>query len=542
MLRRPRHLSAALTAALTSSLLVSGAGSAQAPAEEPEREASEPSDDAFDFGEDDDDAFDFGGEGDDAFDFGGDDDASSEPAPPEESDWLDYLSITGFVRSDWHLWSERFGDGENPWAKGRQNLDVAVGFKWEWLRVLLIGHAEYDFAYLYQRDSYDGPTLDAYEWQVDTREAMIQANFGAFQLTLGRQIVAWGEGDAVSPLDVVNPRDMREPGLSDLDDVRLPVLATRLGWFPGDHRLELMVVHESRFGYRSPPRGPFSPFDDLLRTQLFDVETTCAGHNDLCPIFVDQVASQLEAATLDYRHRQDTFAIEDQQVLLRWVYKGAGVDLGLYAASVLDQQGVIVSDFAELDPTQDTVLLELDHRRYHVLGHSGAWPHESLLFKWEIGAQLLRPFNTITDGVTVPTLPFPVSEIGVSETYVIDTAFGVTWNGVEDLMIGFEVSKPYLVDKPDNLMFPADAPTFVLRGQYQLLRQRLTLSLVLMSMGWNMEYGWLGRAEASYEILDGLNVYAGYVTFQPTREFGPLFGLEDHDRLFVKLRWDFQVL
>ncbi len=528
MVVRSGHRGVALAAALAYSVLLAGVAIAQAP--EPE----ETEDDAFDFGDEDeggDDAFDFGGEGDEP------------PAAEEEPDFFDYLSITGFVRSDWHVWSERFGDGQNPWAKGRQNLDVAIGFKWEWLRVLLIGHAEYDFAYLYERDSYDGPTLDAYEWQVDTREAMVQANLGDWQLTFGRQIVAWGEGDAVSPLDVVNPRDLREPGLSDLDDMRLPVLATRVGWFTGDHRLELMLVHEARFGYRSPPRGPFSPFDDLLRTQLFDADTLCEGQNDLCPIFVDQVASQLEAATLDYAHKQDTFDIENQQVFLRWVYKGAGVDLGVYAASVLDQQGVIVSDFADLDPSSaDTVLLELDHRRYHVIGHSGAWPHESLLFKWEVGAQLLRPFNTMTEGVTVPTLPFPVSEIGVAETYVIDTAFGVTWNGVEDLMVGFEVQKPYIIDKPDNLMFPADAPTFVLRGSYQLLRQRLTLSVVLMSMGWNMEYGWLGRAEASYEILDGLEIYGGYVTFQPTDEFGPLFGLEDHDRIFVKLRWDFQVL
>ena len=535
-----------LRAALAAVALALAAGPAAA--DEPARTSPSAEDDEFDFGDSEeaggDDEFDFGGEsGDDEFDFGdgGSSPSAEEPAGP---DWLSHFSLTGFLRSDWHLWSERFET--NPWAKGRQNLDLHLGFRWEWLRVLLTGHFEYDLAYLHERDSYDGPTLDAYEWQLDTREAQISASLGELELTFGRQIVAWGEGDAVSPLDVVNPRDQREPGLSDLDDVRLPILATRLGWFHGDHRLEAMVIHESRFGYRSPPRGPFSPFDDLLRTQLFDAEYQCDAPNAIIPALYEEavgvMAGQLGQATLDYRDLQPAFALEDQQALLRWVYKGAGVDLGAYFASVLDQQGVIVTDFTQLDLEAQTLHLELDHRRYHVLGFSGAWPHESLLFKWEVGTQLQRPYNTLTECSEVEGLPFRTSQIGVAETYVIDTMFGVTWSGIEDLQVGFEVSKPYLIDKPKSLLFPADAPTFVLRGSYQLLQQRLQLSLVMMSMGWNMEYGWLARAEANYEILDGLKVYAGYVTFQPGDDFGPLFGLDDHDRMFVKLRWDFQVL
>ncbi|MDP6945441.1 MAG: hypothetical protein QF464_14935, partial [Myxococcota bacterium] len=90
--------------------------------------------------------------------------------------------------------------------------------------------------------SYDTATLETYEWLVNTREVQLAASLGDFEVTVGRQIVAWGEGDMLSPIDVVNPRDMREPGQSDLADVRLPVLASRVGYFTGAHRFELMIV------------------------------------------------------------------------------------------------------------------------------------------------------------------------------------------------------------------------------------------------------------------------------------------------------------
>jgi hypothetical protein len=54
--------------------------------------------------------------------------------------------------------------------------------------------------------------------------------------------------------------------------------------------------------------------------------------------------------------------------------------------------------------------------------------------------------------------------------------------------------------------------------------------------------GLLARVELVYELMDALKLGAGYVTYQPHGELGPLFGFDDHDRAFVALRWDFQLL
>ncbi len=457
---------------------------------------------------------------DDAFSFGEEDNQDSPAAPvtkpPPPSAW----SLTGFLRSDWALWTERLDS--TPLAKGRQSVDLALGFKKGIVRVLLTLHGEYDLAYLVDRGSHDEPTREAYEWQVNTREALVALSLGEFELTLGRQIVAWGEGDALSPLDVVNPRDMREPGLADLDDIRLPVLASRVGWFRGPHRVEVMMIHESDFGYRPQPYSPYSPFSALL------------GDNPMA-------ATLLRGKTLSFDHRQDRFAFNQQQLLVRWVYKGAGIDLGLYVASALDQQGVVILDPATLAAqlTNDALFIELDHRRYELFGHSGAWPFGHFLLKWELDLRLGQAVNSgsIPAGGGIPTM-------GVEQATMIDTMVGLTWTGVQDLMVGLEIWKPWVVDGPDETLMDLGAAFFALRASYTMLGERLRLLAAMSVVGWSSYQGLLLRGEATYEIMDGLKVGLGYISYLPGGDdaFGFFYGLDQHDRLFLRLRWDFQAI
>ena len=53
--------------------------------------------------------------------------------------------------------------------------------------------------------------------------------------------------------------------------------------------------------------------------------------------------------------------------------------------------------------------------------------------------------------------------------------------------------------------------------------------------------GGLFRVDLSYRILDQLKAGVGYIHYLTGEEFGPFYGLEEHDRLFAQLRWDFTV-
>lgn len=475
---------------------------APTPSSEPAESAepAEPADDAFDFGDLDDDAFDFGD--------------VEEAAPVDVAS--SPFSLTGFFRSEEGFWVERLGS--EPLAKARQSLDLLGTWKGGPWRAALAVHGEYDAAYLIDRARFDRATLEAYEWLVDIRRAHLGVELGPVDVTVGYQVLNWGEGDAISLADLSNPRDMREPGLADLEDLRLPALMTRVGWFSGAHRVELAWIHEAFFGYRTPPLGPFSPLPALL--------TGASGFD---------VAALLEGRELSFGHRQGRFAWDTQQWLGRWSWRGEGLDLALFGGLALDHQGVVLwpEPSALVAPE---IRVDLDHRRFGFAGFAGARPVGDWLLKWEAVFLFDKPWNTLSTGAG--GLP----EVGVETSASFGGMLGVQYGGVENTQIALEMAQtlPFRTELP--YIFAPDTPQIALRINHLALRETLTILAALTSFGWKGELGWVARAEVGWRIQDGIELGLGYIHYEPSSRPGPIAGLDRHDRLSLKFRWDFQIL
>ena len=428
------------------------------------------------------------------------------PPPPPPQEW----SVYGSLRSDWALWTQRFDS--NPLAKSRQSIDLNVRFKKGIFRLVLGGHAEYDFAYLYQRESYDQPTLDSYEWRVFQREALAALSLGPFELAGGYQIVPWGHGELISPLDVAMPRDLREPGLQDAGDLRLPVLSTRLSFFRGAHRIDFMMIHLPTFGLRTPPDGVFSSLPALFSS----TDATTAG---------------LSADLLVGRSFNDTTPSFDQQFLLRYSYSGPRVDVAVYAGTLLEQRGVFVVSSTASFLGNDT--MQLQHERFGVLGTSGRAPLRGFLLTWELGIDLAKALNVGS---------FSSGTLSSERAYIVNTMLGLTFTGVRNLRLSLEVLKPWVLNDRDDWLQVPDRPVFAARAAYSFFRERLEFNVVATFIGFQLEQGWLLRGEGSFRIRDGLKIQAGYITYHPGSEFSALYGLDSHDRFYAGLRWDFTLL
>jgi len=470
------------------------------------------------------------GWGDDAG-WGGDDSAGFDDlpeveeitvAPPPPSN----LTVDGFFRSRNALWAERLRD--NPLAQLRQSVDADLAYKKPFdlgddrlvLRLQAGAHLEYDLAYQHERDTYDKPTLDEYEWRIIGRETFISLAYDALELTFGRQIVAWGQGFVLSPIDVVNPTDAREPYLVDLEDMRLAVLASRVGLYLGDHRLEGMVVHEADFGLKPPPLATFSPLRKLL---LAD------------PL----IARVLQTKTLRYKEVPDRYVKQAAQYLGRWTYTGHGFDLTFCAASVLDELGA-----ARLpDPSeymQDEIDLEMWHPRYTMLANSGAVPVSDLLLRWELAFDLDRPFATIdtsSEGF----------DTGMERFDQIFGMLGFTYTGISDTDVVLEYEQHYVLenprrksaDYPIRILYPVEQPQIALRFSHNALRERLNIDGLVLVFGiWDYT-GWLGRLGFRYELQDAVRIGAGYMTYQPVDATSTIYGFDDHDWVYAIFRWDF---
>ena len=119
----------------------------------------------------------------------------------------------------------------------------------------------------------------------------------------------------LSPTDVVNARDTRDPGMTDLDDLRRPVTMLRLQAFLGNHRLEILGVPEADFGLRSSPEGPYGLMPGLAEASE-------------SPTFVDsqELLAQIDT---DWTHVQPRWALTQFQAFARWSWRGPGIDLAL---------------------------------------------------------------------------------------------------------------------------------------------------------------------------------------------------------------------
>ncbi|MBU0550847.1 hypothetical protein KKB55_03885 [Myxococcota bacterium] len=429
-------------------------------------------------------------------------------APPPSRAWW---RLSGAWRSDWAAWLARLGD--DPWAKGRQGVEATLDLKGAAWRARLQQRVAWDAALFLRRDEIDAESWSTYAFRLIGGEQYVALDGARLSLVFGRQIVAWGEGDLLSPLDVVNPRDDREIGLAEIEDLRLPTLATRLRLTLGASQLEAIALHEAAFNERPPPLGEFSPLPALL-------------------------AAEGQAALLTRPMRWDDQGggdgLAQQGGLLRWLYKGAGLDLGLYAGSVLDREGVLAMP-PLLEVLQGgAIRLPVDHPRYTLVGLSGATSLGALLIKWEAVGELDRRRNT---GGRVG----PLYQLGEAETTLYTGALGLTYSGLRDTLITLEGQRGLLIDPPTDLLYPVDREILALRLSHKLLRERLELQGVVTALGVDAEGGWLARLEARYAWLDALKLTLGSIHYAPGDGFSPLMGLDRHDRLYARLRWDFEL-
>jgi hypothetical protein len=106
------------------------------------------------------------------------------------------------------------------------------------------------------RANYSDEYLADGESELELHEAYISAwPLRKLDLKIGRQIVAWGTSESMRVVDVLNPVDKREPGQTDIEDLRLPVFMTRMDFFPNTTwSVTSVVVNETRFD-KEPPWG-----------------------------------------------------------------------------------------------------------------------------------------------------------------------------------------------------------------------------------------------------------------------------------------------
>jgi hypothetical protein len=381
------------------------------------------------------------------------------------------------------------------------------------------GYGFYDFAYLaHGRSSYTDDVQDDYEWEVDFREVWIQGSpFSSLDLKVGRQIVNWGRSDTLRVLDVINPLDNREPGLVDIEDLRLPVTMARVDYYPrfipreyGEWSVQFLVIPEFRQD-RNPSIG-----NDFNPTPIeIDLPSDKPDRFFADPEFGGQITG--------------TFS---------------GWDVSVYGARVYLNQPLISTPLGGMLQRFPMVTL---------VGAGGNLTVGSWLFKSE-----LAWFEGLeyTSARADPTVPFFGTRARVVERDRLDAMGGVEYYGVNDLQIALEAVHRHIIDWDERLKYkfggsPLLAGTQVayaeeniseaaLRVTADFFNTRLQVTavgLIFVAHASN-HLGSVVRVEANYELMEALSLGGGLVLYQEGDSPG-LGDVGSNDRLFARIEYSF---
>jgi len=163
--------------------------------------------------------------------------AKDAPADKTQADWSGLTKLRPYFSLTW---------------------DAKLGENW---KTRISGKAFYDFAYgMKDSETFSDEVLSELEKEAELREIYLEGSpFGNLDIKLGKQIVSWGVANSLRVVDVLNPTDSREFGMTDLEDVRLPIAMTKLDYYLGNLKLEAVAVHQIEFNKSAPFGSDFNP-------------------------------------------------------------------------------------------------------------------------------------------------------------------------------------------------------------------------------------------------------------------------------------------
>lgn len=375
---------------------------------------------------------------------------------------------------------------ETDWrglSRLRAELQLEGDFRPRWGKVFVSAKGSYDGVYaVHGRDSYTPQVLDVDEGEVELGEAFVEGSLSArLDLKLGRQIVVWGRSDTFRVTDLLNPLDLRQPGMTDIEDLRLPVAMSKMDYYRGPWQLSLLQVLEQRFS-KLPPFG-----------------------SDFYPAPIPPPHERLPAATF----ANSGLALEAKALF-------AGGDISFYGANLYADQTSFVPSLP----------VALEHRRIRMAGMAMNVARGNFLYLLEAAHR--RGLRFMAD--------YP------RDYARTDLLAGVEYRGLADTAISLDLLLRHLHHFRAPLAASPEGPVrdeseAALRLDRQLFHDRLTLGVLLLLKGEGAREGGMQRFTATYDLVDGWSLTGGVVVYHAGE--GDMARVGDNDRLWLEVRYDF---
>lgn len=348
------------------------------------------------------------------------------------------------------------------------------------IKIKVNAKAYYDAIYsLKNRGDFTSNTLNELEFEVELFDAYVEGKITEnLDYKLGRQVVVWGRSDTIRVTDILNPLDNRSPGMTDIEDLRLPVAMLKFDYFVGNWRITPIAIVEQRFSKNPPFGGDFNPASFPL-----------PEHESY-----DDVSYALSVGA-----------------------EFSGWDINFYLAEAYDDAGVI---------DQSTGISLFKHDKVKMFGTALNVLNGSWLFKTELA---------YFDGLKY-------ASTGEQAFARFDALLGVEYNGFSDTLISYDIVTRQIQDYDTRLLqefnpLQKNAYQHAFRISSDFLNATLTANYLISLYGEKLDEGGFQRAWVKYELAEATNLNVGVVDYIGGNV---LFdAIADNDMVFVDISYSF---
>ena len=432
-----------------------------------------------------------------------------------ESEKSSALTFGGFIKEDI---AYGFAYEDPEWAKIKSILNLTFDYKVSeiWKSKLNI-NGFYDYAYQYRgRAEFTDETLEAYESEFEVRDFFIDGSFSnQTYFKFGRQGIAWGQSNTSQINDMLNPRYQRELGIVDLEDARLPVVASKYTAVFDSFDFNVVAVHEIRSNKIATEGSEFDPFISLraMGIQIRNEEVPDSN-------------------------------IENTEYALRLSKLFNGGDLALIYSSTYEDSPYL--DFYKLTKPNiyyGQLAVTPKFKRIRTLGITGSMVSGSWIFKTELARKYGVAFSRSDIREQLVTIPLGTYN---EDTNIIKTwseknqnqgMLGIDYSGISDLTITFEGILSRIEDYDDNLASKETSGLVYTSIDYSALNDTFKAKFILMHFTDNN--GDVYRINLDYDLIDALSGSLGAIYYEANDNEALLYPYRKNDKYFASIKYSF---
>ncbi|MGK5091466.1 DUF1302 family protein [Deltaproteobacteria bacterium TL4] len=452
------------------------------------------------------------------------------------------LPFHGFLRT---TIAHHTSDEAEP--KGFSSAQVALELEYDQsflkdYRFHFVGQIFHDFVYEIEgRDLYSSEELDEFEDGGEVKELWFSYRGEAFNLSLGRQIVVWGEADGLAVTDLINPRDQSLLFFKSLEDSRLSVGMTRLNYYWGENTLSFIVISEFRPN-RMPPPGSEFDFRPALLQAFSQFPFGVEIGNHLAPEYDEKTRETLETDAVN--------SLKTPEWGIRLVMPGTGYDISFMAASLFDDDFVFqVGDTTFSSGFLNKMKLDLVHERFNMFGMTFNKLIDAFVFKAEVAYYQDKSYNVLNQGLFTQIDPSTMAPSflmnpNLAETLflikkqnVVNTAIGFDYTYSDQLSVLFQQQYQQILEYENDLLAEEEVSITFVNFAFSFMNDQLKPGYAVFYIGEDDDY--LHKAKITYETTMGINVSFGVDLIVPSDEESRVGQFREASRLWTEIKYSF---